>query len=89
MELTCQTRKLSVALGVWSVTGGALRNSRLRNTLFKDLFSCCCEFLGTTTKGLGIEATKMVGKTRYHRWAQCVRHTEHEFIFTSMLDKSP
>jgi len=89
MELTCQTRKLPVALGVWTVTGGALRNSRLWNTLFKDLLSRGHQLLGAAAKGLGIEATKMLGKTCNHRWAQYVRHTKHKLIFASALDKGP
>ena len=89
MELTCQTRKLPGAFGIWTVAGGTLRNSRLGNTFFEDLLSCGCELLGSATKGLGIEVTKMLGKARYNCGAQRVRHTKHKFIFASMFDKGP
>ena len=89
MELTCQTRKFSVAFGLWTVTGSAWRHVNVGKSLFVDFLSRGHEFLWSTTQGFGIEVAKMLGKSRLHRRAQDVRHIVHIFVFSPALDKGP
>ena len=89
MELSGQTRELSITFGVWSVTGGALRDPRLGHSFIKDLLSGGDQLFGSASKGFRVKASKMFGKTRYLSWTERMRHAKHEPVFAPMLNKSP
>jgi hypothetical protein len=89
MELSGQTRELSITFGVWSVTGGALRNPCLGHSFLKDLLSGSDQLFGSASKGLGVKTSKMFGKTRYQSWTERMRNAKHESVLAPMFDKSP
>ena len=80
MELTCQARKLSVAMSVRAVTGRTWRNVGVCDTLLIDLLSRRHEFAGGAAKWLRSEIAKMGGKRRDHRRAQDMSHIEHDIV---------
>jgi hypothetical protein len=55
VELTCQTRKRSVAFGLRTVARRAWGNVGARNALLIDFFPCGDEFPRRAPEGLGIE----------------------------------
>jgi hypothetical protein len=69
IELTRQTRKLVIALGLGTVTGSACRNVGSGNSLLIDCLSPARKFLWSAPEWRGIESPKIRGKSRYHIWA--------------------
>src|SRR6202140_3251366 len=88
IKLTCQTWKLPIAFGLFSVTGRAGENIGAGNTLFIDLLSGSHELLRRIAEGLWIEVVKIGCKRLYHCRAHDMPDVEHDVIGTLMLDKA-